>query len=574
LISTSDTDDLLNRVEKKRLRLERLLQMATHEYELRFDFGQRDSLGAGQIVLGIALEQIEKARFPNLKSRTLHLLGHYLADSLAWGEQARRIESQNMPHFVALWHALEDARIENELTARWPGLYRLFELKIPPNLGGSLFKMMSETRQLEMGLYLEGRGYRDVRYSDNVAKAIESVRKLIRRGAQGRSPQATIDAVKRIYPAVASLLRGEHLRGGAPPDGSTSLGEEDEDAGRTDGSAIPEIKIDQDDLVSVGVMGQRRDLPDWYRPGTTPWFEKGLGEKEIHPAAVCTDLQTIIEPGSGDRKTYREIQAEVRREAGFLIRRLTNVLQEDVYLKYSGYFHTGKLNMAKLWKQRLGAYRLFQRPEEGGLRSVVASLLIDESASMKNGDKIQIAMKTGILLGETLSQLDVPLEIIGFTTADYEARAAMKLGLVPAHEYRTTRCSPLEHRLYKRFDESFQAVCTRLTGIDARHNNWDEEHLLFAFRRLQARNARWKIIFIISDGQPNGDAAHLIKTVEMLERRQTTVIGIGIGQDFVRQIYKNAIVMTDFGQMAESMLEMLAHELRRKVSYPDKERIN
>jgi len=573
LISTSDTSDLLNRAENKRLRLERLLQMASHEYELRFDFGQRDSLGAGQIVLGIALEQIEEARFPILKSQTFHLLGHYLANTLSWGEQARRIESQNMPHFVRLWNALEDARIENALTARWPGLHRLFELKIPPNLGGSLFGLMSETRQIEMGLYLEGRGYHEAQYTANVAKAIESVKEIIWQGAKGSSPQATIDAVKRIYPAVAPLLRGEDLQRKALPGGSRSLGEEAEDTGRPDGSAIPEIMTDEDDLVLVGVMGQRQELPTWYRPGTTPWFEKGLGEKKIHPAAVCTDLETIIEPGPGDRKLYREIQAEVRRDAGYLVQRLTNVLQEDVYLKYGGYFQTGKLNMAKLWKQRLGAYRLFQRPEEGGLRSVAASLLIDESASMKSGDKIQIAMKTGILLGETLNQLDIPLEIVGFTTADYEARAAMKLGLLPAHEYRTTRCSPLEHRVYKRFDESFRAVCTRLTGIEARHNNWDEEHLLFAYRRLQTREARWKMIVIISDGQPNGDANHLIKIVEMLERRQTTIIGIGIEQDFVKHIYKNAIVVTDFRQLAESLLEMLAYEFRRKETFADRERL-
>jgi hypothetical protein len=503
LTSTSDTGDPLVGVEKKRLRLERLLQMASHEYELRFDFGQRDALGAGQIVLGIGQEQIEEARFPILKSQTLHLFGHYLADSLAWGEQARRIESQNMPHFVTLWHALEDARIENKLTARWPGLHRLFEMKIPPNLGGSLFRLMSETRQIEVGLYLEGRGYHEARYGASVAAAIESVKEIIWEGAQGSSPQATIDAAKTIYPAVALLLRGNHLQRKAPPGESTSPEEGAENTDRTDGSAIPEITTDEDDLVSVGVMGQRHELPSWYRPGTTPWFEKGLGDKKIHPAAVRTDLETIVETGSGDWKMYREIQAEVGREAGFLVQRLTNVLQEDVYLKYSGYYQTGKLNMAKLWKQRLGAYRLFQRPEEGGLRSVAASLLIDESASMKGGDKIQIAMKTGILLGETLSQLDIPLEIVGFTTADYEARAAMQLGLLPAHEYRTTRCSPLEHRIYKRFEESFRAVCTRLTGIKAHHNNWDEEHLLFAFRRLQTLDSRWNIIIIISEGPLN-----------------------------------------------------------------------
>jgi cobaltochelatase CobT len=138
----------------------------------------------------------------------------------------------------------------------------------------------------------------------------------------------------------------------------------------------------------------------------------------------------------------------------------------------------------------------------------------------------------------------------------------MQLGLTPAHAYRTMRCSPLEHRVYKSFDELYRVVRTRLTGIEPRHNNWDEEHLLFAFRRIQARPEARKIIVVISDGQPNGDADHLIETVARLERLGVRIVGIGIGGDFVRQIYRDAIVVSDFRQLAEELFHVLARELR------------
>jgi cobaltochelatase CobT len=213
----------------------------------------------------------------------------------------------------------------------------------------------------------------------------------------------------------------------------------------------------------------------------------------------------------------------------------------------------------------LGNYRLFQRPVSGGQRAFAFTLLVDESASMKGQDKYRIAMKTAILLGETLDQLGVPLEIIGYTTASFEARAAMQHGLTPAHEYRTLRCSPLEHRIYKRFDEPNHVVRARLSGIQPRHNNWDEEHLLFAFRRIQARSERRKAIIVISDGQPNGDANHLMTTVRMLENLGCSVIGIGLGGDFVRQIYRDAIVVSDFRQMANELLQVLFREFRGGV---------
>ena len=72
---------------------------------------------------------------------------------------------------------------------------------------------------------------------------------------------------------------------------------------------------------------------------------------------------------------------------------------------------------------------MFKRPVSGTERWVAFSILVDESASMGSGDKVATAIKLTILLGETLGRLGIPFEIIGFTTADYEARAAMKLGL-------------------------------------------------------------------------------------------------------------------------------------------------
>jgi cobalamin biosynthesis protein CobT len=256
------------------------------------------------------------------------------------------------------------------------------------------------------------------------------------------------------------------------------------------------------------------------------------------------------------------VHNEIHHEAGYLAQRLLNLVREEVYLRYAGYFRTGRLNKAKLWKQRIGNYRLFQRQVPGSSHAVAFSLLVDESASMKGQDKYKLAMKTALLLGETLDFVGVPLEIIGYTTEDYEARSAMRLGLTPAHAYRATRCSALEHRIYKRFDEPYYAVRARLTGIEPRHNNWDEEHLIFAFQRIQERPERRKVMIIISDGQPNGDANFLIQTVKKIESAGCRLIGIGIGADFVKEIYTTAVVVNDFSQLGEELIQILAHEFR------------
>jgi hypothetical protein len=555
--------------ENRRIRLEKVLQSVTHDYNLRFEFGNRDIVGQSHIILKTNTKKASSASYSMLKGWTYHLLSHYLSDSQSIQEAARDEEKNDKPGFLALWHALEDARIENWFVRRWPGTHKSFEATLLPNLGGSLFRKMPFNAQLENGLYLEGRGYISAQYSHSVRLIIEQIRPVVRQAAAGESPWDTFQAMFAIYPSIAHLVNARR-RTQQPEHSQQDSPKADKEAQRKEASELhreqprggaPEIET-SGEIGTVGVEERRKEFPEWFRPGSMPWFERGIGVKEIHPSVIQTDLQTIVAPPKGSYEDYRVLFSEVQREAGFLTRRLTNMIREEVYLRFGGYYRSGQLNKAKLWKQRIGNYRLFQRPISGGSRAAAITLLVDESASMRGQDKYKIAKKAAMLLGETLAQLSVPLEIIGFTTGEYEARAALKLGLTPAYKYRTMRCSPLEHRIYKRFDEPYHVARSRLTGIEPRHNNWDEEHLLFAFQRIQARPERKKIIVVLSDGQPNGDANYLIQTVKRIESLGVEIIGIGIGAEFVKEIYPCAIVVADFPQMTSVLLHILAREFQ------------
>jgi len=518
-------------------------------------------------------EEIAPANYRLVKGRALNLLGHSLCDSQPWAEAARR-EEENRPFFSRLWHALEDARVENWMVSHWPGTYKSFEANMLPNLGGELLKFMAPLDQLEMGLYLVGRGSMGAHFSSTVHITLEANSDEITRAAHSDSAQDVFDALDTIYISLAHLIprvrQSRKARSQSDTD-ELSLGDNvtpsvmDVTSEKRLPKGIPDF-IESDEHSRVGVKSSRQEFPEWFRPGSAPWFERGIGEKKVHPTAIRSNQQTIVPPPKGDQETYRLLRSEIQRDVSYLTKRMINRLREDSYLRFGGQYRSGKLYMAKLWKQRIGSYRLFQRQITGGGRSVAFSLLVDESASMKGQDKFKTALKATLLLGETLDTLDTPLEIIGFTTAEYEARAAMKLGLTPAYKYRTTRCSPLEHRIYKRFDEPYRLVRNRLTGIQPRMNNWDEEHLLFAFQRIQERLEARKIIIVLSDGQPNGNADHLITTIQRIEGYGVQVIGIGIGAEFVKQIYTQSIVVSDFRQMADELLLFLRREFQAAIS--------
>lgn len=547
--------------EARRVRLERLLQITAHDYDLRLQFAERDGLGPRLIRMQAEAGCDGLGEFAPLKAGALHLLGHYLDDLREASSEALRLDD-SLPHFSVLWHALEDARIENRMSERWPGMRSAFEARMPRLARGLLLRILAWAKQLELGVYLIGRGLAWPEFHPKVNSALAPAQAAIIKGAGGSHPRDSLQAMREIYPHLAHLVdrEGRSPRSEIGIDESRAGMSEANGAGAADeGGAPTEIEM-SDEQVEIGVRGELRELPEWVRPGSAPWFERGLGDKQVHPSALRSDRQTIVVPPAGDPQAYQALWADVRREAGFLQARLRNLMLEQAYLRFGGHYRSGTLHTAKLWKQRLGDHRLFER-SLARERSAAFSLLVDESASMQGSEKYLVARKAAVLLGETLRQMDVPFEMIGFSTAEFEARAAMRLGLTPAHAYRTTRCSPLEHRLYKRFDEPYGNVRARLTGMVPRHNNWDEEHVLFAFRRLQDRREGARVMIVISDGQPNGDADHLIRTVRSLEGLGVKIIGIGIGADFVQQIYRNAIVVTSFRQLAESLMSILACEI-------------
>ena len=82
-----------------------------------------------------------------------------------------------------------------------------------PNLGGRLVGAMSIPDQLEMGLYLEGRGLHGAVFRSQVRRCWKNCKRLSARPAQRRAGQFLPAAMLEIYPLLAPLL---HLMPGKP----------------------------------------------------------------------------------------------------------------------------------------------------------------------------------------------------------------------------------------------------------------------------------------------------------------------------------------------------------------------
>ncbi|HEY8477517.1 MAG TPA: hypothetical protein VIN09_11690 [Chloroflexota bacterium] len=558
-------------------RLERLAQVVARRFDLKLQFGQENALSDGELTVSVqSVGRFDAADLALLKGRALRLAARHRWGSREVDELANR-EGEHRPGYRTLWEALEQARVDTRLIATYPGALPLLRTVLVVQLSELPARPLVLEERLAWGMHLGTLGDTPEWLGDDARALLEQADHLLAEARSAETADRCWQVFRRIY-----LLWSQHLK---PRDDEELMedpmclpsvnprprrelrGEVEQHVERNGQPPTPgQVESEEQPQLSTWFSASQ-SYAEWAGPGTRPWFETG-GGKEVHPAARCSDAETIEVPPLGDEERYRQLMTEVHREIGVLQQRLVAVVKEQERLRFEGRFRTGRPQRARLWRHRLADYRLFERRVGRGRRSLAVSLLLDESASMDRPDKCRPAQLAAIMLAEVFEALHVPFEIIGYSTEDLEARTALRLGLWPAHNYRHVRCTRLKHYLYKRFEEPFYAVRTRLVHVQPRHNNWDEEHLEFAFRRLARRTEPERLLINISDGQPNGDAENLIRTVRAIERQGCTVVGVGVGCDYVRRIYANAVVVQDFPQLASELAALLARALLGRDVYP------
>ncbi|MFQ5915060.1 MAG: VWA domain-containing protein [Nitrospinota bacterium] len=542
----------------RRIRWERLAQITSRNFRLKLSYGPGHGSGGSQVSIqpgGSALAE---------RGETLHEAAHLLAGSLRGRDRARRLSAGTPPAealaLEVIWHALEDARAERQYLDRYPGaepfLYTRWENDFRRDSeAGKLHPLV----RLAWGIYRTGRGKGALELDPGTRFALGAIGPWVKRGASCANPEEVADTALEIFrhcrPYIdlseEELSRRMEETPTSGLEGELSSESEDEAEGKPEAEEtekVPLLRLEPEDLVSQCFGG-------------SPWLDREAPPKEVHPDALAPDGRTCVIPPEGRMEEYLEIFSQSGNEVLVMIRRLQRMIRERQDVRYAGAYRSGKLNLAKVWKQRTGNYRLFQRRVEPDRLDVAFSLLVDESGSMNRKQKYVVARQAAVLCAEALDGISVPFEVIGYSTEASEAVMAHNCGHVPVFQYRHVRHSRLQHRLYKTFDEAYRSVRTRLVHVAPRFNNWDEEHLAFAARRLAGRPEGVRAIIIISDGQPNGNVHNLMDAVAELERRGFRIVAVGIEDEYVREIYPNHVVVREISQLAAELIALLEREL-------------
>lgn len=209
--------------------------------------------------------------------------------------------------------------------------------------------------------------------------------------------------------------------------------------------------------------------------------------------------------------------------------------------------------------------RIFrQRIRTKRLRTAVA-LLMDESNSM-GGPKMRLAERTAMVFCEALARLDIPTCVIGFSTMKYtlELRAQRQTGMTVDELRSRFRLSPLNHTVYKRFDEPFAKISGRMEEMAPQSLTPLGESMLLAARQLAQRPEERKALFVMTDGKPiagivpeSATFEHARRAIVRIEKAGIDVALVGIMEHGVTELHHRSVVVPSLDKLPRTVMNQL-----------------
>jgi len=259
--------------------------------------------------------------------------------------------------------------------------------------------------------------------------------------------------------------------------------------------------------------------------------------------------------------------------------------------------------------------RMFERRSISTRRSYAVSVLVDGSASMLQPRRLAAprdrrpwglaaAMLGAWTLAAMCSELQVDFEVALFNRAfaarvddtewTYSRRRTAAISeLRRTHGSAADRLtSTVNHYLLSSFQEPWRRSDDVLAGLfwtaskigeagmEARRApkeappvslfekaaNVDEFNVTYAAERLANHGAQVRIMVVLADGMTRGSVEALARSVEEVDGRGTTVLGIGVGDDTVVSAYRHHQVISRPDELANSMVVGVGMALRRGLA--------
>lgn len=332
---------------------------------------------------------------------------------------------------------------------------------------------------------------------------------------------------------------------------------------------------------------QNGDSPDSIRDKLQEEVEDSVGENYDPGEKASGDYKAFTE---NDRTLHvREFSDEylsnheddildrVRKVSSVLSSRMWNEFKATKRMYRRGQ-EKGRIDDDALWKTGAGSTDVFRRRIPDQDFNTAVSILMDRSGSMGCGDgsKWAKAVDWAACLSDTFEKIDIPHEVLSFTTNDRFQEVRPRGGPY-------ARNNPMEKLIMKRFKEQIQSVIKHWSDLRNDHGGYtpDAEAIRWAAKRLAGRDEERKVMFILCDGisEPGGSKyisgkgniarGYLDEVVEELEQSPIHLYCIGINDNRAEDIYPHSQVIEDADDLISDVYPDISRMIQQNA---DKER--
>jgi cobaltochelatase CobT len=221
--------------------------------------------------------------------------------------------------------------------------------------------------------------------------------------------------------------------------------------------------------------------------------------------------------------------------------------------------------------------RLFRNQPMAARADCVVTVLVDCSGSMRQHAPMLAALLD--LWIRALEMAGVPSEVLGFTTASWSGGRAQRDWQRAGRPEHPGRLNELCHLVFKDADTRWRHARQGLAALlkpDLFREGVDGEAVLWAARRLAARDEARKILLVVSDGSPMDSATQLANDPHYLDHHLRDVarsieqsgicelLGVGVALD-LSPWYSRSHVLDLEAVSANGLLGELTALIARQV---------
>jgi hypothetical protein len=290
------------------------------------------------------------------------------------------------------------------------------------------------------------------------------------------------------------------------------------------------------------------------------------GEAPYRPFDTSLDETAIVGPSHRgkdyDKKQAEDLLRQTKNESSYLRARLRTIVRA---LEMTNTVHGTRRGKGlsermlvdtkvTLMSNRVPMRAYYQIDDQIDT-SFAASVVIDESSSMS--DKLRDATSTLVAITEPLDALGCAVQVSGFRNGKYSH--------YDHHETRGTgktyhRSEGIRHDIFKTFDERFSSVRHRFACTRAEGSTPMADGIQFGLDALNNRPEAHRVLFVITDGCPDGGHGPVIqRQIRLANEAGINVIGVGLGygSSYVKDLFPDHVYTDRLDEMPKALVAKL-----------------